>query len=146
MILLPTIQDASAARRELLDGADFARLATERSGDISATRGGLLEPISRHDASYPDALRDTLFALEPGEISGVVLIANQHAILCLEREIPATEVDRAEVTDELTRAARIRRERVAMDALANSLLANVPVVIFDDSLNDAWERKRTPNP
>jgi parvulin-like peptidyl-prolyl isomerase len=50
--------------------ADFAKLATERSEDSSAAKGGDIGSPARAMLAPP--FEDALFALKPGEISGVV--------------------------------------------------------------------------
>ncbi len=56
-------------RKRLEGGADFAQLARENSDDkTSAEKGGAWNPLSRSSA-YPEAVKRTIFALRPGEIS-----------------------------------------------------------------------------
>lgn len=63
-------QRAEDVRQELLDGADFATLAQERSEGPSATRGGDLGTFGR--GQMVPAFEEAAFALEEGEISEVV--------------------------------------------------------------------------
>ena len=146
LILVPTLAEAEDLFDALAAGADFATLATEHSGDMSAARGGLLEPISTSDPAYPGALRETLASLELGEVSSTILLDSQYAVLKLVAETPAADVDDEAIALELAHEARLRKERIAMDALAVSLLRNMEVVVFDDSLHDAWQRRRRSRP
>jgi peptidyl-prolyl cis-trans isomerase C len=69
---LPTEAEAKAKaddlRKQLQNGADFAKLAKENSNDkASAEKGGDYGVITQ--ASAADALKKVTFALKPGEIS-----------------------------------------------------------------------------
>ena len=63
-------QRAEDVRQELVDGADFAALAQERSEGPSATRGGDLGTFGR--GQMVPAFEEAAFALEEDEISQVV--------------------------------------------------------------------------
>ena len=63
-------QRAQDVRQELVDGADFATLAQERSEGPSASRGGELGTFGRGQMVPP--FEEAAFALEEGEISQVV--------------------------------------------------------------------------
>ena len=110
--------------------------------DASAARGGLLEPISQADTSYPDSMRRALLALSLGECSPPILLDKQYAVLVLTREIPADGVTFDETRDEMMDLARLETERLAMDRTARSLLAHVQVTIFDEELRASWTSGR----
>lgn len=63
-------QRAEDVRQELIDGADFAALAQERSEGPSATRGGDLGTFGR--GQMVPAFEEAAFALEEDQISQVV--------------------------------------------------------------------------
>ncbi|MFW5783021.1 MAG: peptidylprolyl isomerase [Spirochaetota bacterium] len=63
-------QRAEDVRQELIDGADFATVAQERSEGPSATRGGDLGTFGR--GQMVPAFEEAAFALEEDEISQVV--------------------------------------------------------------------------
>jgi foldase protein PrsA len=134
---------AESVRRRVRDGAFLGDLAVELSTDASAPRGGLLEPVSRRDPSYPAALRQAIWSLSSiGDVSDPVLLDNGYALVQLVGEVDADGVALAEVRDDLRRLVRLRQERVLMDRLARDILSNPTVTIFDPSLNDAWRRHR----
>jgi len=62
------LEKAMSLRRRVLGGESFSDLARVYSSDPSAKYGGSLGKISRGDLR-DRALEDTLFALEPGEVS-----------------------------------------------------------------------------
>jgi parvulin-like peptidyl-prolyl isomerase len=80
---------------------DFARLAMQNSIDVnSASIGGMIQPI-RHHVGDPN-IEKAVFALKPNEISPVIQVSEQFAILKCEGEVPARNVPMETVKDELT--------------------------------------------
>lgn len=69
-IVLPSAEDARAVHAQIEKGADFARLAREKSIDPSAAKGGDLGFFAKGelDSEAEEAIRK----LAPGEVSGVV--------------------------------------------------------------------------
>jgi len=144
--VLPSLSTVDDAMSRLRRGEPFAEVATELSGDASAARGGLLEPISAVDSSWPDSLRSAIFALAPGEVSSPVLLDQGYAIATLVRELPATDRPLESMRDELERTVRLAQERVLMDQLARRLLREAQVTVFDDPLEQGWRRVRSSAP
>ncbi len=142
LMILPTLGAAQHAIDRVHGGQFFGDVAVEISTDASASRGGLLEPISRADSSYPEALRSALWALQPGELSSPILLNDQYAVLMFIDEIEGEDVAFDDVRDEMHRLARLQRERMLMDQLARDLVRNVSVTIFDDALNESWRMMR----
>lgn len=140
LMMLPNLSMAQEAIRRVRDGRSFADVAAELSFDASASRGGLLEPISRLDPSYPAALRTELWALDVGEISTPVLLNEQYAVIQLVRTLSADDVPFEVVQYDLHRASRLNQERLLMDQIVERMMSDVTVVIFDESLRTAWKR------
>lgn len=142
IMVLPDLAAAQAAINLVNTGVSFADAAVELSIDSSAPRGGLLEPISQADPAYPEALRQTLWSLNPGEISGPVLIDNRYAVVMLVKRIAGENVSLDDVRPAMERLVRINQERLLMDQLARRLMSETTVTVFDDSLHDAWRKRR----
>lgn len=142
IMALPTLADADRAAAAVRGGAAFMDVAVERSVDQSAARGGLLEPISRRDPTYPESLRATVFALQAGQISSPVLLPQGYVICTLVREVPASGQSLESMRPQLERSVRLSQERLLMDQLARRLLRETRVTVFDDSLNWAWDEPR----
>jgi parvulin-like peptidyl-prolyl isomerase len=138
IITTPSLAGAVEAIRRLGDGASFADLAVELSTDSSAARGGLLAPVSRSDATYPQPLRTTLWTLEPGGISPPIMLDGSYAILECERIISANETPLETVRGEIEELARLHQERILMETLARELLAGASITILDAELDRQW--------
>jgi len=68
-----TVKSAEAAQKELNDGAKFAAIAEKYSDDqLTKEADGVIGKISRTDAALPAEFIDAAFALDEGEISGIV--------------------------------------------------------------------------
>lgn len=151
LILVSTQEAATAAAAKLKAGTPFAEVAGEVSLDPSAARGGLLDPFSLTDTSYPVAVRKTLLSIQPGETSeplgvtwgGTSDTPNQpgFAIVKLEENIPAaaTAPSKDAAAKDLELEVRTVRERAAMDKLAKKLLRTIGISAMDPSLNWSWE-------
>jgi len=77
---LPSEAEAKAKieelRKQIVAGADFGKLARENSNDsISAGKDGDFGTI-KHSSSYPDAIKNAVFALKAGEMSQAIKLAN----------------------------------------------------------------------
>ncbi len=141
LIVVVGLPDAEAVMRRLDAGESFSDIAVEVSTDPSAARGGLLEPISRVDPRYPEALRQALWALETGGVSNPVLLDDRYALLHLVREIEADGVTLEEARPHLRELVRLEQERILMDRKARQLAATVSVTVIDDALQESWEWK-----
>lgn len=150
LALLDTLAEARRFRAEVAAAprpeSRFIELAVDRSIDPSASRGGLLAPVSVADAAYPPAFRQALASWlneppERGIVSRAVALESGVAVMQFVRVVPAREVPLASVEAELRKALRRRKVREAMDRLAESLVAESEVVVLDDTLGDAWDRR-----
>ena len=154
LIIVPNLAAVDTVSARLEAGEPFADVAVEVSTDPSAARGGLLEPMSKVDDTYPTAVREAIFQLEPlgnnedlrptslGLTSMPILLDNGYAILKLERKFAATRTELSEVREEMERLVRINQERVLMDQLARNILLDANVTVIDAALHESWTRSR----
>lgn len=142
IIVVRDLPAAHAALSRLAAGDAFADVATLLSIDTSAGRGGLLEPISRLDRAYPEALRQALWRLEANQISDPVLVDDQFAIIMLERIVKGDGKTLQEDRENLVRQVRLQQERVLMEQIARRLVGEAAVTVFDDELHESWSRHR----
>lgn len=147
IITTDTVAEAERARARIEGGESFSRIAAEVSTDASAVRGGVVEPISTADPSYPDAIRRVLGRMSVGELSAPIVLdvdgQLQVALVVLDEIVaPEREATLAEVRAELERLVRLREERLLMDALSRQLLAQARVVPVDRSAAWSWDSRR----
>jgi parvulin-like peptidyl-prolyl isomerase len=141
IILLPDAERAAQVQTALSKNPDdFARVAMNESIDVnSASIGGLIQPIRLHVGD--PGLERAAFDLQPGQISAVVPVANQFAILKCEGHNPEREVDRTAVREELTERIREGKLRdVAGETFANLQKSAVIVNV----LNSPEQQQRMP--
>ena len=104
-ILVATEDEAKAIKAELDKGADFAKLASEKSTDPGAANGGDLGFFTADRMVKPFA--DAAFAMKPGEISDPVQTQfGWHVIKLEERRkqpVPAFDEKKQELEMELQR-------------------------------------------
>jgi foldase protein PrsA len=142
LMILPDLQTAEAAINLVKSGVSFGDVAVEMSTDSSASRGGLLEPISRADPAFPESVRQTLWTLNTGEMSGPVLIDKGYAVLMLVKRVGGDGAKLDEARPTLERLVRLNQERLLMDQLARQLISDTQVTVFDDSLHESWARQK----
>lgn len=153
VIVLPTADAATRLRDRILtesarapqpDAARrvaFAEAAFEESIDPStASRGGLLGPVSPSDPTLAPAIAAALRTVEPMQLSGVLSLERTFGLVLVE----SRDQGRAPTKEEASTARErfnLRREREAMDALARRLVAGPNPTIFDEHLNWSWESR-----
>ena len=141
LITASTMNEAATALGRIHAGEPFGEVAALVSSDTaSAQRGGLLDPISPYDASYPAALRQILADLDEGDLSPIIPIESDFAIVQMIKHIPARDIPFEMVKTDMERSARLAQERILMDNLARQLLASADIVVLDPALSDGWKR------
>jgi parvulin-like peptidyl-prolyl isomerase len=102
LIVVDNRQKAEAIHQKLVQQPnDFARLAMENSIDVnSASIGGLIQPIRRHVGD--PAIEREVFAMQPNQISNIIPVGQQFAILKCEGQVPGRDVRIEQVKEELT--------------------------------------------
>jgi len=138
VIVVDDLRGAREALRLLEAGTPFAEVAVRLSTDASRSTGGLVDPVSRHDPSWPTSFRQALWSLEPGEVSTPMLIDDACVLVRCGDELPGDgttlEAGRAAAVE----IARTAQERLLMDELARRLLDDVDVNAIDAGLKEAW--------
>ncbi len=144
LMTLPGLLEAQSAIERVRSGEFFGEVAAELSTDSSAARGGLLEPVSRADPSYPEALREAIWGLDPGEVSPPVFLGQQYAVVTLVREVSGDGVTMEQAGPQLERQVRLSQERILMEQTARRLLSQATVTIIDESLKEGWDFQSPP--
>lgn len=121
--------------------SDFARLAMQHSIDVnSASIGGLIQPI-RHHVGDP-AIEKEVFAMQPNQISNIIPVGEQFAILKCEGQLPARNVPMETVKDELSEQIREGKLRDVAAVLFQDLQKSATV---QNVWNDPQLRAQMPN-
>ena len=145
IIVTHDAQDAASIRSEIHNGpesqieARFIQQAIAHSTDASASRGGLIEPLSPADPAYEDAIREAVKNLTQGQLSPVIAIRTGYAVCYMQERIAPDGVALADIRDSLAHDLRIRSERLMMDELATQLLNEATVSVHDPSLRWSWQ-------
>lgn len=121
----------------------FAKLASEYSVDPGGkSLGGRVPPIQRHGGQA--ALEREAFKLRPGELSGVIQIADKFVILLCEGTTKPVVVDIADVRDLLQKDILEKKQRVVMANRFQQILdaAQITNFLYPDASKTA--KRRTP--
>lgn len=148
LILVRSASTAQDALTRIKNGASFAEVAGEVSVDPSSQRGGLIEPVSPADGSYPVAVRRILQDMAPGATSDPIAVnwGNEAGFAIVRHEgelIRAGAPAKDQVAKQLEDEIRLVRERALMERKARNLVRSAGVSVMDPALGWSWERWRT---
>jgi peptidyl-prolyl cis-trans isomerase C len=89
--------------KQMRAGGDFVKLVKDNSDDEdSRSKDGEFPEIKPKDTSIPPAIRTTVFALKPGQVSDPIKQANGFYIFRLEEfTVPTLEQVRSEVMESI---------------------------------------------
>jgi len=120
---------------------EFGNLAKQESEDVnSASAKGLVNPIRRH-LGYKE-IEDAAFAMQPGQISDVISVANQFVILKCEGMIEGRKVPFENAKPMLEDAIRESKLRTVTSRLFDQLQQEANVV---NILNDPVKSQEMPD-
>jgi parvulin-like peptidyl-prolyl isomerase len=134
----PDITACTSALEKVNTGVPFSEVAAQGSTDASAATGGLIDPVSRLDPSWPTSFRDALWSLEPGATSSPVLVDGEYVLVHFITLQPGDGVDFTSGRKEAADTVRRAQERLLMDATAKRLLESTQVDIIDTEFGRAW--------
>lgn len=142
IIVVEALATCGSIRSALESGASFSELAGIHSTDSSGAVGGRVQAISELDPSWPASIRNAIFTLDTGESSDPLLINDSYVLVQCTAVVPGDGVEFDTARIEAERHARLAQERIAMDQLAESLLAGVQFEFYDETLQRAFRQKR----
>jgi len=93
IIVVDAADEAARILQELKGGADFAKLARDKSTDATSVDGGFLGQVD--PAALRPELRDALQGLRPGDLSRVVKLPSGYAVLKVEADAGSPTLDDA---------------------------------------------------
>jgi hypothetical protein len=130
---------ARSLRERALAGEEFATLAAQYSADGSAQQCGDLGFFGRGQMVGP--FEEAAFALEAGEVSGVVETPfGLHIIKVEEKQSPSFEDSREAFRESAVRA----REDAAEQKYVEDLVAPLRIAVVDGAMENARELARKP--
>lgn len=119
--------------RQLHDGADFAELAREYSGDVSAKQGGDMGYVHREMLS--DAAQKAIDELLPGQMSEAIRTLQGVAILRLDDRKPERLREFSDVTDRVRKLWLREYSEKTWAEFKQKLRLDTPVTVFTDVAN-----------
>ncbi len=137
-IVLPDSLEAEKTLAEIRAGADFKKLAKERSQDILLEGGqesryfarGVGDPRMGGDPE----IEETIFALAPGEVSDVLSSQEGYQIIKLvDRKKVKAEVALAEVKDYIEAVLSYRKNQDVVDRMLSALREKAKVELRPDA-------------
>ena len=141
IIVLRTRAEAEEVRKQVIaDPEQFPTLARKKSVDVgSASVNGWVQPIRLHSGE-PQFDR-AAFALQPGQISDIVQVADQFIIIKCEDHLPASDVKLTDVRPHLAEELREKKSRNASNEVFRGLQQTATV---ENVMNDAAKAAATP--
>ena len=141
IIVARSLKEAEQLRAKAIAAPDdFGGLARQHSVDVgSASANGWVQPIRRNsgDAGF----ERTVFALQPGDISTVVQVADQFIVVKCEDRLPAADVKLEDVRPRLLEDLRERKSRSASGEVFRRLQDASTV---ENVMNDATKAAASP--
>ncbi len=123
-------QRAEQARRRLLAGEPFARVAGEMSADpASADRGGNLGTFSLDDLA--PAIRDAVAPLAPGELTEPIATPAGFYVMLVKDRVYGRRLSLEEVHDQIRQAIESRKIEQELDEYVRQLRQRFAVDIKD---------------
>lgn len=117
-----------ALRGDIEAGASFEELAREVSQAPGAQEGGIIGWVARGDLVAP--LEDAVFALQPGEVSGVVESANGVHLLRVDERQEAGSASFEEVRTDIEPVIRARKRDALFGQWMDDLRERSRVRVF----------------
>lgn len=135
-------EKAERVRAEAVADPDkFGELAKKYSDDLpSASIKGLIQPIRRH-VGQPE-IEEAAFKLEEGEISPIIEVHGQFALLKCEGRLPPMEVDFQRVRGELEEIVRDKKMQEVAHQVFRELQEDAEIV---NVMNDPQKRREMPD-
>jgi peptidyl-prolyl cis-trans isomerase D len=144
--MLPSVTEAEKILEMLKQpNQDFAALAKRYSTNAETAKdGGLLPAFAKDDPAVPRALRDAAFALQEGQISGIVQAGgNFHVLKVLKRSTPPT-LTLDSVKDKLTEDLRQQLIETLQTEILSDLRRAADVEFINPILRRAAKKAATP--
>ena len=141
VVVTPNLLQAREATDLIQQGREFSEVAVRFSTDASSRAGGLLQPISRLDPSWPTAFRETLWSLDSEEVSKPVLVDGDYLVIKYIGDVPEDGISFEDGRQAALETLRRAQERLLMDAEARQMLDSIEVDLIDSELRAVWKQQ-----
>jgi len=135
-ILVKTEKEANEIVRELQKGADFSKLAVDKSIAPSRRHGGHMGMIPK--GRLPKAVEEVAFKLEEGKFSKPIKIEQGYIILYLDKKKERTKQEIDELTEKVKAKVFeiLKRQKVSemMDKKVQEVLTSIKVEKYYDRI------------
>jgi len=128
-IVVNTEQEAKDILIQLLQGADFATLAGERSIDASAKSGGDLGFIGKGE-QFPQ-LDKTAFELDVGKVSSIFKGPKGYYVIKVEAKRGGEQKTLAQLWDDIKRMLIFLKQQQAIEDLVSKLSREAKIEIYE---------------
>jgi parvulin-like peptidyl-prolyl isomerase len=129
-ILLPTLEEAKAVKAALDNGADFAKLAREKSLDKNARQNGgeINAYMLRGSGDIDLDLEEKIFALPKGGVTEPIKIANVYHVIKVTDSRPALQSVKFDaIKDALIGRLTIVKQREVLEKMINDLQGSAKI-------------------
>ncbi len=136
-IVVATTEEAAAVKAALDNGADFAKLAREKSlaKNTGANGGELPAYMLRGDKRIDFELEEKIFALAKGKVSEPLKIANAYQVIKVLDKRPAWQtVKFDDIKEDLIGGLTIAKQRQTLEHLFDSLQAKAKIEQHPEAL------------
>ena len=131
-ILVETEEEAKVILEQLKAGGDFSEITKEKSTGPSAAQGGDLGYVSK--GTVIPEIEEVVFALEVGELSGVVKTDLGFHIFKITEKKPEIVKSLEEVKEEIIQTLLPTKQKEAFDNLLEELKGKVEIEINEEAL------------
>ena len=135
-ILVDDRGTAERALAEIRAGAAFDAVAARLSRDPSSTRGGDQGELARQD--LPAAFAETIFKLEPGQVSEVLAAGYGYHLFQVVERLPREVVPLAEAAPAIRDELRRRHDDERLAALVEEARSRYHVAVYERNLPFAY--------
>lgn len=136
-------EKAEAVHKRIMDGEDFATLASEVSEDNSSRhRGGDLGLIQKGKVAKP--FENAAFSLKPGEVSGVVETSSGYHIIKLDEKVAAGVWPFDTVKESIQEKVRQKFKESKTKELTERVLKEAGVEVHPELLNSGKKEEAQP--
>ena len=118
-ILVKNKAEAEELLKLLKDGADFGKLATERSIDPTGKRGGTFGWIGK--GRMPPAIEKVAFALEEGKVSDAIAMPTGYFLIKVEEKKASRQLPFSEVKDKVKNQLKAEKQKNAVEKKTKEL-------------------------